>query len=58
MTTFKHFDYFEFKGENCLCLIIPDNSKRYIEIYKIVGEAWPRAIGKVYDIEGKVVAIT
>ena len=51
----KEYEYYQFKGNGCMCNIIPDRVNGVISIYKILGET-PRAIGKTYDIKGNIVA--
>lgn len=56
--SYKEYDCFEFRGEYSLCKIIPGNENNIIGIFDIVGDILPKARGKFFDVEGKVVSIT
>ena len=53
-----YYEYYEFWGENCLCRVVPTRKKGIISIYKIIGDIYPKAVGKTYSADGKVTAIT
>ena len=57
-SSYKEYDYFEFRGEYSLCKIILGNENNIIGIFDIVGDIIPKARGKFFDAEGNVVSIT
>ena len=57
-TSYKKYGYFEFRGQYCFCRIVPDCQYQIISIYKVIGDEFPKAIGKTYSADGKVTAIT
>lgn len=52
------FEYYQFEGSDCLCKIIPERQNGIVSVYKIIGDVKPKAIGKTYDVNGNISAIT
>lgn len=52
------FEYYQFEGDYYMCQIIPDNDDEIIGVFKMSGDEFPRAMGKMYNSLGQVVSIT
>ena len=57
-THIDKFEYYQFEGDQDICQIIPTNFDEIIGIYKIIGDEYPKIIGKSYNSKGNLVSIT